>query len=216
MLDTQQICGKQKIQEELAIRLGALEDEVHIADGFPISICGITRAGRSRIFKSEASYGYCAAKDEKYYGFKGNLLISSEGIITDITVTAANVDERESLWDIIRSIHGIVLADKGLIGQDFQKELKKYTGIYLWTHKRSNMKSQREPPKIRQFLTATRRLVETVIGQLTERFKIEKVRTRKLWYFTNRIIRKVLAHTICVFINKLLGNSALRLEQLAC
>lgn len=207
---------KQQIQKELALRLGALADKIHIADGFPIPICKIKRSGRSRIFRGKAEYGYCASKDEKYYGFKGNLLINTEGVITDITITPANIDERESLWDIVRSINGVLLADKGLIGQDFQKELKKYTGIHLWTPKRYNMKVQREPPELERFFTATRRLVETVIGQLTEQFKIEKVRAKKLWYFSNRIIRKILAHTVCIFINKLLGNSALQLERLAC
>jgi len=43
-----------------------------------------------------------------------------------------------------------------------------------------------------------KRLVETVIGQLTERLHIEKVRARDTWHFANRFIRKVLAHTIGV------------------
>ena len=56
--------------------------------------------------------------------------------------------------------------------------------------------------------------METVIGQLTERFNIERVRARKLCYLTNRTIRKVLAHTICVFINKQNGNPPLQFELL--
>jgi hypothetical protein len=63
-------------------------------------------------------------------------------------------------------------------------------------------------------LVSTRRLVETVIGQLTVRFNIEKVRARKLWTFTNRIARKVLSPTVCVFINKLLGNQPLQFDLL--
>jgi hypothetical protein len=35
-------------------------------------------------------------------------------------------------------------------------------------------------------LMKARRLVETVIGQLTERFHIEKVRARDTWHLTNR------------------------------
>lgn len=65
-----------------------------------------------------------------------------------------------------------------------------------------------------QWLVSTRRLVETVIGQLTERFHIEKIRARKLWYLTNRIARKVLAHTVAIFINKQLGNPPLQFESL--
>ena len=68
--------------------------------------------------------------------------------------------------------------------------------------------------KFVHWLKSTRRLVETVIGQLTERFNIEKVRARKLWYLTNRVSRKILSHTISMFINKQLGNPPLQFDLL--
>ena len=40
-----------------------------------------------------------------------------------MTATRANIDERESLWDLLGGIHGMVIADKGLIGADYQNEL---------------------------------------------------------------------------------------------
>ena len=110
-------------------------------------------------------------------------------------------------------IHGTIIADKGLIGADYKNELYKHTGIDLQTAVRSNMTENRSKEFIK-WLISTRRLVETVIGQLTDRFKIEKVRARKLWYLTNRIARKVLSHTICAFINKKKGNPPLQFELL--
>jgi hypothetical protein len=59
-----------------------------------------------------------------------------------------------------------------------------------------------------------RRLVETVIGQLSERFHIEKVWARDDWHLANRFIRKLLAHTVGVFLNNLLGNPLLHFEAL--
>ncbi|MCK4983476.1 MAG: hypothetical protein KAS17_11165 [Victivallaceae bacterium] len=47
--------------------------------------------------------------------------------------------------------------------------------------------------------------METVIGQLNERFNIEKVRARDMWHLTVRIGRKLLAHTKTYT----LGNSIL-------
>ena len=47
-----------------------------------------------------------------------------------------------------------------------------------------------------------------------DRFQLEKVRARKLWYLTNRVARKVFAHTVCVFINKKMGNPSLQFELL--
>lgn len=66
----------------LSERLGAVEDEIHMIDGFPMPVCKITRAAKSKCFQGEAAYSYCAAKDEKYYGFEGHVVISFDGIIT--------------------------------------------------------------------------------------------------------------------------------------
>ncbi len=204
---------KQEIQKELAKQLGAFSDLLHLADGFPMPVCHFKRAGFSRIFSGEADYGYCASKGEVYYGFKGNLLVNSEGVITSITATQAHVDERESLWDLINEIQGLLIADRGLIGEDYQAQVRKFSGVNLQTAVKSNMKETRSE-KFLSWLTSTRRLVETVIGQLTERFNIEKVRARKLWSLTNRIARKILSHTVALFLNKKLGNPPLQFDLL--
>jgi hypothetical protein len=201
----------QQIQVAFAKQLDAFVDDLHLADGFPMPVSHFKRAYFSSIFKGEVAYGYCASKEEIYYGFKGNVMISSSGVITAITVTPANIDERESLWDLLGKIRGNVIADKGLIGADFQKELRQFAQINLQTAVRANMNETRSDSMIK-WLISTRRLVETVIGQLTDRFHIEKVRARKLWYLTNRVARKILAHTIGMFINQLLGNPLLQLE----
>lgn len=206
-------CIKQKIQEKLASDLGGFGDILHIADGFPMPICKFKRAHFSSIFKGTATYGYCASKAETYYGFKGNISINSAGVITGITAAPAHFDERESLWDVIGRFNGLLLADKGLIGTDFQQQIKNEAGVNLQTPMRDNMTDKRGKDA-NSWLISTRRLVETVIGQLSERFHIEKVRARDVWHLTNRITRKVLSHTVALFINKSTGNEPLQLEQL--
>ncbi|WP_394699484.1 hypothetical protein [uncultured Desulfobacter sp.] len=61
---------------------------------------------------------------------------------------------------------------------------------------------------------STRRLVETVIGQLKEQFQIEKIRARNLWHLTNRLTRKILSHTLGDFFNQLLNREPLQLADL--
>ena len=61
-------------------------------------------------------------------------------------------------------------------------------------------------------LMSSRHLVETVIGPLSERFHIEKVRARDNWHLANRFIRKVLAHTMRWFLGKLQDNPTLLFE----
>jgi len=53
--------------------------------------------------------------------------------------------------------------------------------------------------------------VETVICQLTERFQIEKVCARDCLHLSNRFIRKILAYTLGMFLNWILGNPILHL-----
>jgi hypothetical protein len=76
-------------------------------------VCKLARAPGSKVLKAEADYGDCAAQDEPYDGLKANLLIDRRGVVVGITVTAANVDERDSAYDILQAIEGLLLGDKG-------------------------------------------------------------------------------------------------------
>ena len=93
------------------------------------------------------------------------------------------------------------------------RTLRDYFQIDLETPLRSNMQDDRDPLFVKQ-LMKTRRLIETVIGQLSEQFHIEKVRARDLWHLTSRVARKVLAHTVGVFLNRQLGRAPLQFEGL--
>lgn len=203
---------KRLLQEKLTSSLGGLVDSLHIIDGLPMPICKFARAHFSRVFKGSAAYGYCAAKKEHYYGFRGHVVINSIGVITAATFTAANIDERDVCPELIEKIKGLVLGDKGYMRPELQSWLN-INGIYLQTSLRDNMKDNR-PKKFLNWIKSTRRLIETVIGQLTERFHIEKVRARDIWHQASRFWRKLLAHTICVKICIDTGNEPLQFERL--
>jgi hypothetical protein len=51
-------------------------------------------------------------------------------------------------------------------------------------------------------LMNTRRLVETVIGQLVDRFNVQKIRVKDVWHLTAKLSRKILAHTAAFFIKR--------------
>ena len=123
---------KMRLQNSLAGKLGAFDDDIHLVDGLPIPVCRFKRAFFSKVFRGEAAYGYCAAKDEKYYGFHGHLLISLSGVITAFTATAANADEREALWELLPGVHGLVIGDKGYISALLHQDLLVH-GIDLQT-----------------------------------------------------------------------------------
>jgi hypothetical protein len=202
---------KELLQQRLANQLEAFTAPVHLIDGIPIPLCCFSRAPRCRSFQGEAAYGYCAAKKETYYGFHGHLLVSATGVITGFSLTPANGSEREALWDILQPIQGLVIGDKGYLSATLQQELRT-KNIELETALRSNMQDTRSPAWVK-LLVRTRRLIETVIGQLVGRFSIEKVWARDLWHLTSRLNRKLLAHTVCRWLNRH-SPEPLQFEQL--
>ncbi len=203
---------KQQLQEILLEKMDAKKDSHYFIDGFPLPVCHFRRAPICEVFKGSANYGYCASKAMNYYGFRGNILVNWQGVVTGLTVTQAHVGERESMWDIVNGIQGILIGDKGYAGQFLHDTLKE-TEIELLTpsHKR---KKEKIPLSLEKLLLSLRRRVETVIGQLTERFHIQKIRTKDLWHLTSRMARKVVAHTIGIFLNKKYGNPPLQFHVL--
>jgi hypothetical protein len=203
---------KQRLQQQLAVTLGAFEDDIHLVDGLPMRLCCLTYAPRCQTFRGVADYGYCAAKDEHFYGFRGHLNLSFNGVITGFTVTPATGSEREALWEITPSTSGLVIADKGYLSQPLQTELSA-RGIFLQTPMRSNMKDSR-PKAVVLLGQRVRRLIETVNSQLACRFHFERVRARDLWHLTSRVYRKILAHTVCCWLNQQLGRDLLHFDGL--
>jgi hypothetical protein len=203
---------KQRLQRQLLIQQDALDDDLFIVDGFPIRVCLFSRAKRCQCFKGQADYGYCAAKDETYYGFEGHIIISFQGLVVGYTLTAASVDERDALWDMTESIRGVLFGDKGYIRPLLKTELAAQ-GIQLETPLRKNMNETRDRRYLKGMNTVRRR-IETVIGQLSEHFGIERVWARDLWHLTNRLVRKFLAHTVGVYFNRKQGNEPIQLEHL--
>jgi hypothetical protein len=167
---------------------------------------------RCQCFKGQADYGYCAAKDETYYGFEGHIIISFEGLVVGYTLTEASDDERDGRWDMIESIRGVLFGDNGYIRPLLRTELAAQE-IQLETPLRKNMNDTRDRRYVR-CMNKVRRRIETVIGQLSEHFGIERVWARDLWHLTNRLIRKFLAHTIGVYFNRMQGHEPIQLEYL--
>jgi hypothetical protein len=207
------LCIKQLLQEKLAISLGAYDAPIHIVDGFPLPVCHVARAKRCRTFREVAAKGSCAAKNEYDWGLHGSLAISTTGVITGKTATPAPLDERAALFDVLPGIQGLLIGDKGDMSQPLHQELFVYHHVDLGTPLRKNMLKTRSPGFVTS-LVKMRRWVETVIGQLAEQFHMARVRTGDLWHLTSRINRKILAHTMGIYLNSPLGREPLQLDGL--
>ena len=203
---------KQLLHERLVAEVGARAAAGHIIDGFPIAVGKLARAVRSQLLKAETDYGYWAAKRAYYYGWKAHRLIELHGVAVDVTLTPANVDERDAAYDVRQAIAGLVLGDTGYIRPPCKAD-GEALGIDLQTPGRQDMKEGR-PRWWLQRLQRVRKRIETVIGQLQQRFGLAKTRARDVWHLTNQVTRKLLAHTVGVWLNLRQGREPLDLDGL--
>jgi hypothetical protein len=204
---------KAAIQRRLTVVSGQADDPVQVIDTLPLPVCTYTRSGRDRCFKPEADYGYCAAKDLKYYGFKLGLRIARSGMITHFPLLPARPHDIQLLDDLVDGFAGIVPADKGFIDAFRHARLAERQGVIVVTSPRKGMTTT-HPPLLLKTCARIRKCIETVGSHLTEHFAIARTRAHDLWHFQHRLIRKVLAHTVGVFLNLQLGRPPLDLDGL--
>jgi hypothetical protein len=131
-----------QLKQRIFAHLFAPSDDIHITDGVPMPICHLARAGRVKLFKGEAAFGFCAAKDEHYYGFKGHLITNLRQQVVGFTLTPANTDERDVLDNLRGILNGLLIGDKGLLSKSRQAELA-HDNINLQTPLRDNMHDPR-------------------------------------------------------------------------
>ncbi len=194
-------------------RSGQAESPLQVIDTLPLPVCTYTRSGRDRCFKTLADYGHCAAKQMDYYGFKLGLRVSSKGMITHFPLLSARAHDVNHTNALVEGFAGLCPADKGFIDPFRQPLLLDRYGVKIVTPARSNMKEE-HPQALRKFCSRIRKIVETVGSHLTERFAVAKIRVHDLWHFQHRLIRKVLSHTVMVFLNLQLKREPLDLDGL--
>jgi Transposase DDE domain len=204
---------KAAIWRLLVERSGQAQARVQVIDTLPLPVCTYTRSGRDRCFKTLADYGHCAAKKLDYYGFKLGLRVSPIGMIMHFPLLNARAHDVTHTNALVEGFSGLCPADKGFIDPFRQPLLFDRYGVKIVTPARSNM-TQEHPKALRKFCSRIRKIVETVGSHLTERFAVDAIRVHDLWHFQNRLIRKVLSHTVMVFLNLKLGRDPLDLDGL--
>ena len=168
--------------------------DIHMTDGFPISVCMNCRVSRRKIFKSEdeVSWGFCASKQQPYFGFHGHVVTNLRDEIVAFALTPANVDERLVVRNWFGLITGLLIGDKGFISKDLDEECD---AIDLQTPLKRTMPDPR-PREAVSRLMRVRRRIETTIGQLAEFYCAEKPSARDLFHMVGRLARKILAYNM--------------------
>lgn len=164
----------------------------------------------------DATFGKVASKKQTIFGYKLHLLITFGGLILDFELAPAHASDLEVGFEVLSEHTQLdVLGDKAYISAEKAAELWRHNRIRLRTLPRRNQKQQL-PPEVEHLINSVRQIIETVNGQLTEQFHIETNHAHTFWGLCTRLCTKLTAHTLCIYLNRLLGNpNFLQIKALA-
>ncbi len=163
-----------------------------------------------------ARFGKVPSKKQTIFGYKLHLLVTLGGVILDFALAPANATDLAVGFELLSQYTDLeVLGDKAYISAPKAAELWQGNRLRLQTLPRRNQKRQ-APPEVKRLFNAVRQIIETVNGQLSEQFNIETNHAHTFWGLCTRLYSKLTAHTLCVFINRLLGKpNHLQIKSLA-
>jgi hypothetical protein len=153
-----------------------------------------------------ADFGKVPSKKATIFGYKLHLLVTLGGVILDFTLAPASLNDLAVGEELLMQHSDLnVFGDKAFISAPVARRLAATQRIRLHTIPRANQKVQLSP-EVCHLHNRVRQIIETVNGQLTEQFSIEVNHSHTLWGLCTRLLTKLTAHTLSIYLNRLLGN----------
>lgn len=201
---------KHALHKHLAARLAAGEP-VWLVDSLPVEACRFARAKSCRRLKGDAAFGYEHTVRNTMYGFRLHARCTPAGAVVAFDLAPANVSDVAMVGQLSPPPSSVGVGDRNYWSPPVRDEMAE-RGVELLAPFKNKSKDP-DPPRSRR-LRRVRRIIETVFGQLAGRFHIKRTWARDLWHLSHRIIRKVLGHTVAVWVNRSLGRPPLDFDGL--
>jgi len=104
----------EEFRQHLLRIFGHLYEDIRIFDTMPLPVCPLEKAAKLSEFPL-ADFGYCASRNEHYFGFKHGLSILPIGLPDVIEILPARPHDVNYLEELVDSGGVIYLGDKGFI-----------------------------------------------------------------------------------------------------
>ena len=165
-----------------------------LIDSLPVPVRRFARAHRCRSRRGLSAFGYDPVAHQIHDGLRLHLLVAWPGVITAAVLAPANEADRTVAPELLAGLNGWALGDKGYWSPALRAELAP-GGLDLLAPPRGT-RAKARPWPVR--LVQTRRRIETVLAQPTERYHAKRVRARDEWHLVARWLRKLASHTMAV------------------
>lgn len=150
---------------------------VFIIDSMPLPVCKRARARRCKKVRGAAFCGYCAAKKEKFFGWRLHLICTPDGLPVAFDLLPASEHDLTPIHELTVGLPAgaTVFGDKGYISADDARTIFEHTGVRLVSIRRHNMSPNSWADEFD--LRLYRKRIETVYSQL-EAMGMQRLHTR--------------------------------------
>jgi len=117
------------------------QGEAFIIDSLPVPVCKRARARRCQKVRGREFCGYCAAKDEKFFGWRWHLVCTAEGIPVSFELLPGAYHDLTPVHELTAALPqgAAVFGDKGYISDADAASIFAATGVRLVSIRRKNM-----------------------------------------------------------------------------
>jgi len=167
--------------------------EVFVIDSLPVPVCRRARARRCRKVRGRVYCGYCAAKDEKFFGWRLHLICTPAGVPVRFTMLPAALHDLTPIHELTVSLPpgARLFGDKGYNSAKDEASILEETTVRLIPVRRKNMQPHGwflDELELREY----RHTIETVNSQ-AEAMGLERLHARTNAGFELKVHASLLA-----------------------
>jgi len=153
------------------------QGEIFIIDSMPLPVCKRVRARRCKKVRGKAYCGYCAAKREKFFGWRLHLICTAERVPVSFDLLPAAEHDLTPIHELtfLLPSGATVFGDKGYVSSDDARTILEETGVRLVSVRRKNMAPNTWADDFD--LRLYRKRIETVYSQM-EAMGIQRLHAR--------------------------------------
>jgi hypothetical protein len=159
--------------------LGALfaTGEAFLIDSMPVPVCRRARARRCRKVSGQDFCGFCAAKREKFFGWRLHLICTTAGVPVAFDLLPGGLHDLTPIHELTYGLPAgaAVYGDKGYNGEADEATILADTRVRLVPIRKANMRPNRWADKLA--LRAYRKRIEALYSQL-EAMGVQRLRAR--------------------------------------
>lgn len=170
-----------------------LNGDVFVIDSLPVPVCRRVRASRCRKVRGRAYCGYCAAKKEKFFGWRLHLICTPGGVPVSFQLVPAAFHDLTPIHElaVVLPKGARLFGDKAYNSAPDEASLLEDTGVRLVPVRRANMKPHEwfvDDIELREY----RHTIETVNSQC-EKMGLERLYARTNTGFELKVLASIIA-----------------------